>query len=198
MLIVTQDRRYTPMVVYVSAFTCRSSGGPLRFPNKWRKVVALSRRHVRPPPLTSRMHARVLELARGRKGEDRESAVTYVENHISFLSTVSHLLYIPTSGAGGNFETHPTLRLLWVAGFFNSHNSLSHNSALFVSFSFFLRRSPRSLWRYAKGWRSRHDDSTASHVGNRDVRIVLFYSQYCNIFTMFLSDNNINKIIIIL
>jgi len=77
------------------------------------------------------MHACVLELVRGRKGENRESAVTYVENRISFLSTVNHLLYIPTSGAGGNFETHPTLRLLWVAGFFNSHNSLSHNSPRF-------------------------------------------------------------------
>lgn len=38
----------------------------------------------------------------------RESRMTYVENRISFLSTVGHLLSIPTSGASGNFETRPT------------------------------------------------------------------------------------------
>lgn len=46
------------------------------------------------------------ETQRATRG--RESRVTYVENRISFLSTVGHLLSIPTSDASGNFETHPT------------------------------------------------------------------------------------------
>lgn len=44
--------------------------------------------------------------------------VTYVENRISFLSTVGQLLSIPaTSGASGNFETHTRLKFasLWIA-----------------------------------------------------------------------------------
>lgn len=66
-VIVTQSERYTPAAVHVSAFTRAGHPGVRRFSEQ---VVESGRivAYVRLPPSASRMHARVLELARGGRG----------------------------------------------------------------------------------------------------------------------------------
>lgn len=75
------------------------------------------------------------------------TAMTCVENRISFLSTVDHLLSIPTSGAGENFEMYsiPPASLGRVE-FFNSHNSVADSFSLILSlFSLPFHFSPQTL-----------------------------------------------------
>lgn len=82
-------------------------------------------------------------------GREEVTAMTCVENRISFLSTVGHLLSISISGAGVETLkcTQSPPASLARAEFFNSYNSVARCLSSSLPFYF----SPRTLWRCAKG-----------------------------------------------